>query len=190
MKDEKPPDVEDEKYKNKEFLYKYDLSMYQKIKTAVDKRFTFDNLGIEQGAFCDTYEELSKNKALNILIGSDGLNAQVIKDEYDKQQDKIKNNKKPSFVAKWSDKIIGKMGMFGDKMLQRGQTYMTDMSEQKEKETGESLGSAFTQNMKNAYGSIVNDQNKELLKNTRDNREVPFVRDIGRMIKNLWDLKK
>jgi hypothetical protein len=196
MKDETPPDINNPKYKNKEFLYKYDLSIYEKIKVAIDKRFTFDNPNIETGNYCeDNYEKLSKNNPFNILLSSDGLNAQIIKDEYEAQQEKIKNNKKPSFIAKWSDKIIGKMGNFGDKMLQRGQTYMADISKKtdNDEENGLSI-SNFTSNLKNTFDSvknkILNDENKELLKETSENVQIPFVNDIVRMGTNFLNLKK
>ena len=109
--------------------YNTDLHYYNKItkiKEGIDKRF--DLLKNEE---CDIHERLSENTFYKIIFGSDVINKEIIKDEIHKKTEAAKNpdnHKKPSFAEKWSSKIIGTMGSIGDKMLQKGQNIMTDLS--------------------------------------------------------------
>jgi hypothetical protein len=106
-----------------EFKYLKDIDMYKKwdkIKNAKDKRFT-----LEKDTKCDTYEVRTENKPIRILLGSDILTKIIIKEEIEKTKTLVETNKsKPSFTDKWSNKIIGTMGSFGDTLLQKGQNMM------------------------------------------------------------------
>lgn len=109
-----------------EFKYLKDIDMYkkwEKIKSAKDKRFT-----LEKNTNCDTYEILTENKPNRIIFGSDILNKIVIKEEIERTKKLLEINKgQPSFADKWSSKIIGTMGNFGDRLLQKGQNVMQDL---------------------------------------------------------------
>jgi hypothetical protein len=110
-----------------EFKYLKDIDIYkkwEKIKNAKDKRFT-----LVKTTDCDTYEILTENKPNRIIFGSDILNKIVIKEEIERTKELIKINKgQPSFADKWSSKIIGTMGSFGDKIFQKGQNVMEDLN--------------------------------------------------------------
>jgi len=106
-----------------EFKYLKDIKIYEKwmkIKNAKDKRFT-----LKKDDMCDTYEVRTENKPIRILLGSDILTKIIIKEEIEKTKTLVEENKsKPSFTDKWSNKIIGTMGSFGDTLLQKGQNMM------------------------------------------------------------------
>jgi hypothetical protein len=103
---------------------------YLKIKAAPDKRFT-----LERKTNCDTYEILTENKPFRIILGSDILNKIMIKEEIEKKKKLTEENKdKPSFSEKWSGKILGTIGNFGDRLLQKGQNIMESIERSKEDE--------------------------------------------------------
>jgi hypothetical protein len=110
-----------------EFKYLKDIDMYkkwEKINNAKDKRFT-----LEKNTNCDTYEILTENNPKRIIFGSDILNKIVIKEEIERTKKLLELNKgQPSFADKWSSKIIGTMGNFGDKLLQKGQNVMENLN--------------------------------------------------------------
>jgi hypothetical protein len=96
---------------------------YMKIKQAQDKRFR-----LEKKTNCDTYEILTENKPLRIILGSDILNNIIIKEEIEKKKKLAEDNKgKPSLIDEWSGKIFGTMGNIGDRILQKGQNIMDDL---------------------------------------------------------------
>ena len=114
-------------------LYLRDMNLYKKygkIKNAQDKRFT-----LEKRTNCDTYEILTENKPLRIILGSDILNKIMIKEELEKKKKLAEENKdKPSFTDKMSSKIFGTMGSIGDRILQNGQNMMENLERSKEAE--------------------------------------------------------
>jgi hypothetical protein len=96
---------------------------YFKIKNAQDKRFT-----LEKNSNCDTYEILTENKTLRIILGSDILNKIMIKEELEKKKKLAEDNKgKPSFTDKLSGKIFGTMGNIGDRILQKSQNVIENI---------------------------------------------------------------
>jgi hypothetical protein len=113
--------------------YQKDMNLYKKyikIKQAEDKRFT-----LEKKTNCDTYEILTENKPLRIILGSDILNNIIIKEEIDKKKKLAEDNKgKPSFTDEWSGKIFGTMGNIGDRILQKGQNMMDNIERSKKAE--------------------------------------------------------
>jgi hypothetical protein len=106
--------------------YMSDMNKYRKyfkIKNAQDKRFT-----LEKNSNCDTYEILTENKTLRIILGSDILNKIMIKEELEKKKKLAEDNKgKPSFTDKLSGKIFGTMGNIGDRILQKSQNVIENI---------------------------------------------------------------
>jgi hypothetical protein len=103
---------------------------YMKIKNAQDRRFT-----LEKSTNCDTYEILTENKPLRIILGSDILNNIMIKEEIEKKKKLAEDNKgKPSFLEKMSGKVFGTMGNIGDRILQKGENIMDDIKRSQEGE--------------------------------------------------------
>lgn len=112
--------------------YQKDMNLYKKyikIKAAQDKRFV-----LEKKTNCDTYEILTENKPLRIILGSDILNNIMIKEEIEKKKKLAEENKgKPSFTDEWSGKIFGTMGNIGDRILQKGQNMMDNLESSNKK---------------------------------------------------------
>jgi hypothetical protein len=112
---------------------------YMKIKNAQDRRFS-----LEKKTNCDTYEVLTENKPLRIILGSDILNNIMIKEEIEKKKKLAEDNKgKPSFLEKMSGKVFGTMGNIGDRILQKGQNIMDDL-ERSDKESSANNPTLFT----------------------------------------------
>lgn len=123
--------------------------------TQPDKRYTYTTCNDKN--IMDKYEFYSENKVTRIIFGSDILNKILLKEDI---RDKETSNKSSSLTNTWSNAIIGNMGKFGDKILQKGQNIfntMRDNSEGKPNLTNEIFGNIDLEKSSKIFTSTMGD---------------------------------